>query len=106
METTINRQEITNIKDCVEYKASSIVSNIVSKNTTSCMTVYAFDRGQSITPITDASDIIVQVLEGTAEVMVNMHNYDIADGDVIVMPKDKPHALFAKTKLKIASFRG
>lgn len=104
--STVADQQVLNIKDSLEYKKESIVSKVISLDKRTSITGYAFDRGQSILPCTASVNAAIQILEGRAEVMVAGKNFDLEEGEMILMPKDKPHALFAKTKLKLTLFKG
>ena len=46
-----------------------------------------------------------KIIEGRAEVMLNGKNYDLEEGEQLLMPKNTIHALFAKTKLKMAMLK-
>lgn len=97
---------IADIKETLNYKKESIVSKIITEDKYKSLIGFAFDRGQSILPRKSSVDATIHVLEGQAEVMIGGQNYDITEGEMIVMPKDELHALFAKTKLKLALYKG
>lgn len=101
-----NMQPILNIKETLEYRKESIVSKIITEDKYTSLVGFAFDRGQSILPRTSSVNATIAVLEGNAEIMIGGNNYDLKEGDMIVMPKEELHALFAKTKLKLALFKG
>ena len=103
MLSTVTEQQILNLKNSLEYEKESIVTKTVIKNK---LTGYAFDRGQSMLPYTVPIEETFRIIEGRAEVMRGGKNFDLEEGEIIVMPKNVPHALFAKTKLKIALFKG
>ena len=104
--STTNEHQIMNIKESLEYKKESIVKKTFTEGRNTSIMGFAFDRGQSILPCTASVNAAIQILEGRAEVMVAGQNFDLEEGEMILMPKDTPHALFAKTKLKLALFKG
>ncbi|MCR5265763.1 MAG: cupin domain-containing protein [Cyanobacteria bacterium RUI128] len=104
--STTTENKVLNIKECLEYKKESIVRKTFTEDRNTSITGFAFDRGQSILPCTASVNAAIHILEGRAEVMIAGENYDLDEGEMILMPKDKPHALFAKTKLKLALFKG
>ena len=104
--STTAENKIINLKNSLDYKKESIVTHIVSKNKNTSIVGYAFDRGQSILPRTEDFNTTIHILEGKAEVMIAGQNYDLNEGEMILMPKNEPHALFAKTKLKLALIKG
>lgn len=95
----ITDEQIINLKDSLEYEKEKIVTKTVIENK---LTGYAFDRGQSILPYTKQYNEMFRIIEGRAEVMLNGENYDLEEGEQLLMPKNSIHALFAKTKLKLA----
>lgn len=105
METALE-SKIVELKKNMDYRSGSIVSKIIREDSESSFTFFAFDRGQAIFPRTASVDAEIRILEGKAEVMVGGKNYDLEEGEKIVMPKSLPHALFAKTKLKLTLYKG
>lgn len=104
--STTTENKIINLKNSLDYKKESIVTHTVSKNKNTTIVGYAFDRGQSILPCKAEVNATIHILEGKAEVMIAGQNYDLKEGEMILMPKNKLHALFAKTKLKLALIKG
>ncbi len=97
--STITNEQIMDLKDSLYYEKEKIITKTIIKNK---LTGYAFDRGQSILPYKNQYNEMFKIIEGRAEVMLNGENYDLEEGEEILMPKDSIHALFAKTKLKLA----
>lgn len=102
MEPTITEHELIKLKKNLYYEKGSIMTTTIYKTDIQTVAGLAFDRGQSVMPCISPSNVMLHVLEGQAEVMIAGKNYDIEEGERILMPKGKIHALFAKTKLKLA----
>ena len=106
MSPAITEHELIKLKRDLRYEKGTITATTIYKTDIQTVAGMAFDRGQSIMPCISATNLMLHVLEGQAEVMIAGKNFDLTEGENILMPKDKIHALFAKTKLKLALVKG
>ena len=96
---------LINLKNAVEYQENAIVSKVfITKDQTS-ITLFAFDEGQAIDTHSAPVDAIVQVIEGEVQINISGKDYDLKEGEIILMPKGEPHALKAKTQFKMLLFK-
>lgn len=102
MVKNLKDNELIELKESLTYQKSSITTKTLYKTDVQTVAGLAFDRGQSILPCASPSNLMVHILEGSAEVMIAGKNFNLTEGEKILMPKYKMHALFAKTKLKLA----
>lgn len=98
-------KKIVNLKSGIDYQENSIVSKTITNNTDSSLTLFAFDKGQSIASHSAPVDAVVQVVEGEVEITISGEKFNLKEGDIILMPKGEPHGLEAKTKFKMALFK-
>jgi quercetin dioxygenase-like cupin family protein len=77
------------------------VSKVLVAKGDSSVTLFAFDAGQEISTHTAPVDALVQAIEGEVEITISGEKFNLKEGDIIIMPKGKPHALVAKTKFKM-----
>jgi quercetin dioxygenase-like cupin family protein len=89
------------IKDAIEYASDSVVSKMIIKKETGNLTLFAFDKGQSLSEHTAPFDAAVQILDGTAEIIIGGESHILSAGEFIVMPADIPHAVKANEKFKM-----
>ena len=101
MSNTFNTAETYNLKESVEYASGSIVSKIVSKNDSGNLTLFAFDKGQSLSKHTAPFDAFIQVLDGNARIFIDDKPHDLTEGECIIMPANIPHAVEATEKFKM-----
>ena len=93
--------KVINPRDLVTYQTGSVVSRtIIDKKTGTC-TLFAFDAGQGLSEHTAPFDALVQVFDGEAEITISGKPFHLKNGDVIIMPADKPHALRAVQRFKM-----
>jgi len=89
------------IKDAVEYSSDSVVSKMLIKKETGNLTLFAFDKGQSLSEHTAPFDAAVLILDGTAEIIIGGKSYILNEGEFVIMPADIPHAVKAAEKFKM-----
>lgn len=89
------------IEDAIEYATDSVVSKMLIKKETGNLTLFAFDKGQSLSEHTAPFDAAVLILDGTAEIVIGGKSYFLEKGEFVVMPAGIPHAVKAKEKFKM-----
>ena len=89
------------LKGLVEYQKGSVVSRTVIDKKTGTVTLFAFDEGEGLSEHTAPYDAMVVDLEGIVDVKIAGTSNHLEEGDVIIMPANKPHALKALTKFKM-----
>ena len=75
-DTRINHSEKFNFAGRVEYSSDGIVSKQIIKKTGGNITLFAFDKGQELSEHSAPFDALVQVLEGTGEIIIDGTTYD------------------------------
>lgn len=98
-------KKIINLKDSIDYQENSIVSKTLITKQEGSITLFAFDEGQAIASHSAPVDAMVQAIEGEVEITISGEKFDLKEGDVIIMPKNEPHALTAKSKFKMMLFK-
>jgi len=101
MEALFSHSQVMNFTDKVEYSAEGIVSKRVIQKEKGNVTLFAFDKGQKLSEHSAPFDAMVQVLEGSAEIMINQVPYEVNAGQAIIMPANIPHAVNAVEKFKM-----
>ena len=94
--STTNIAEGMKLKDLVTYQNGAVVSRALVT-----VTAFAFDAGQGLSEHTAPYDALVIVIEGTVDVEISGKSHHLNEGDMIIMPANKPHALKAMTKFKM-----
>jgi quercetin dioxygenase-like cupin family protein len=86
----------------VEYQAGAVVSRTLVKKETGTVTLFAFDKGQGLSEHTAPFDALVFITDGEAEIRIAGSPHRVKAGEMIVMPANKPHALQAVERFKMA----
>ncbi len=87
--------------ELVGYEEGRVVSRTLSQNPTLSLTLFAFPKGEEIGTHSAPGDAMVYILDGTAEVTIGDKNVTVNAGEVVVMPKNIPHSLFAREQFKM-----
>jgi len=89
------------LKDLVGYQDGSVVSRTLIDKPTGTVTLFSFDKGQGLSEHTAPFDAMVNVVDGEAEVMISGEPHTVNEGEMIIMPANKPHALRAHKPFKM-----
>lgn len=89
------------LKDIAAYQEHSVVSREIVRKPSGTMTVFAFDEGEGLSEHTAPFDALVYLLEGEAEIRIDGKPHSVKEGEMIIMPANKPHALKAVTRYKM-----
>lgn len=100
-EINFPKSEVIKLADTVNYQDGSIVSRIINKKPHANLTLFAFDKGQSLSEHTAPFDAMIQVLDGNAEIIIDKKSYNLKAGETIIMPAHIPHAVNASEKFKM-----
>ncbi len=90
-----------NLKDLSAYHDHSVVSREVIKKPAGTVTVFAFDAGEGLSEHTAPFDALIYILEGRAEVTIDGMPHQVQEGQMIIMPAEKPHAVKASSRFKM-----
>ena len=87
--------------DMVDYQKETVVSKTIIEKKTGTVTLFAFDQGQGLSEHIAPFDALVQVLDGEVEIEISGNPFHLKQGEMIIMPANKPHALKAVRQFKM-----
>ena len=90
-----------NIENLIEYQEDSVVSREIIRKETGTITIFAFDKGEGLSEHTAPFDALVQIVDGTAEIIISGNKNVVKTGEMIIMPGNVPHALNAVERFKM-----
>lgn len=85
----------------VDYSPEGIISKRVIDRPVGTVTLFSFDKDQRLSTHSAPYDAMLQVIEGTAEIVINDVPFNLSTGDTIIMPAGIPHAVKATEKFKM-----
>lgn len=94
-------EETFTLADLVEYLPGQVVSRTISQNDAQNLTIFAFDKGEEISSHSSHGDAMITILDGEGRVTINDKPFILHKGESIIMPAEKPHAVFAVEKFKM-----
>jgi quercetin dioxygenase-like cupin family protein len=97
----IDHETVLNLAKQVEILPGQVVSRTLAQNKSVSLTLFAFDKGEEISTHESEGDALVHVLEGEGTFTVDGKVHVLKDGEALVMPAGKPHAVFASHAFKM-----
>jgi len=98
MSETINKELLLN---SISYQNGSIVSKQIIKKPNGNITLFAFDKDESLTEHTSPYEAVVYMVDGEMEITIGEIPYNVKAGEIIAMPPNVPHGLKASLKSKM-----
>lgn len=89
------------LKELVAYDTGKVASMTLTQENGVGITVFAFDAGEGVSTHAAPGDAMVQILEGEAEITIDGEKNVLKEGEIIIMPKNIPHAVKAVTRFKM-----
>ena len=97
----IDKSAVLTLKEQVAYQPGQVVSKTLAQNDAVSVTLFAFDKDEEISTHASGGDAMVTVLEGTGKFTVDGTPHLVREGQCLVMPAGKPHAVFAQEAFKM-----
>ena len=82
----------------INYQIDGIVSKRIIQKEKGNITLFAFDAGQKLSEHTAPFDAMVQVMQGSAEIVIGGKPNQLMAGQRIIMPANIPHAVNANER--------
>ena len=97
----IAKKEILELKEQIAYQEGQVTSKTLVQNPAVSVTLFAFEKDEEISTHESGGDAMVTVLEGTGRITIEGEEYIVTEGQTIVMPARKPHAVYGKERFKM-----
>lgn len=91
------------IVEIIEYIPNAVVSRTIIKKSTGNVTVSSFDAGEELAEKISPFDTYVQIIDGTAEIIINSKKFVLKLGDGIIIPAHAQHHFNAAEQFKMIS---
>ena len=95
------KSDVQKLYDLVGYQEGTIVSRTIINKDNGTVTIFAFDKDQGLSEHVAPFDALLQVLDGEVEVTISGKKHQLTQGEIIIMPANKPHAVKAVNKFKM-----
>ena len=97
----IEHERVLSLVCEIKYQPGQIVSKTLAQNDHHSLTLFAFEKGEEISTHKSEGDALVMALDGTGRITINDKQYSLNAGEVIVMPANVPHAVYAQERFKM-----
>lgn len=99
----LEKSKVHIIVEILEYVPNAVVSKTIIKKTTGNVTVTSFSSGEELAEKTVPFDTYIQIIDGTAEVIINEIKHQLKSGNGIVIPANASHCFNANEQFKMIS---
>ena len=93
--------ESQKLTELIEYQQDSVVSKTIIKKKTGTVTLFAFAAGEGLSEHTAPYDAMVYAVDGEAEITVSGRSNVLRQGEMTLLPANKPHAVKARKRFKM-----
>lgn len=97
----MKKAEVLKLKDQVAYQEGQVVSKTLVQNPTVNITLFSFSKGEEISAHESGGDAFVVCLDGVGEVTIDGVKHELKEGDAVIMPARRPHAVYGKENFKM-----
>ena len=97
----IKKAEVLTLKEQVEYHEGQVVSKTLVQNEAVSVTLFSFDKNEEISTHESGGDAFVTCLDGVGKITIDGVEYELCEGNSIVMPAGHPHAVYGKERFKM-----
>lgn len=94
-------QKTFKFEKLAEYSKDSIISRQIINSKYGSITLFCFDKDQSLSEHTAPYDALVQIIDGKAEIKIDGDAHILNKNESIIMPADHPHSLIAIERFKM-----
>jgi quercetin dioxygenase-like cupin family protein len=85
----------------IAYQDGAIVSRTLLSKPAGTVTLFAFDQGQGLSEHTTPYDALAFAVDGELEISIDADPHRVAQGQVLLMPANRPHAVQARRRGKM-----
>ncbi len=93
--------EVLTLREQIQYQPGQVVSRTLVQNDAVSVTLFSFDKGEEISTHESGGDAFVTCLDGAGRITIDGVEYELHQGESIVMPAKHPHAVFGKEQFKM-----
>ena len=97
----IDKKAKLELRDQLTYQQGQVVSKTLVQNDAVSVTLFAFEKDEEISTHESGGDAMVTVLEGTGRFTIAGDACILHEGETIIMPANKPHAVYGEERFKM-----
>lgn len=97
----LDKSTVLHLKEQIAYQPGQVVSRTLAQNEALSVTLFSFDKGEEISTHESGGDAFVTCLDGVGRITIDGVEYELHQGESIVMPAKHPHAVYGKEQFKM-----
>lgn len=97
----MDTKTVFNFDEMVKYQENSIVSRMVAAKPQGTVTLFSFGKGEGLSEHSAPYDALIFILDGKTKVTISGIEYHLQKDEMIVMPANEPHAVYAEENFKM-----
>jgi len=95
------KSKVFSFNGSIDYADGGIVSKTVLKKQTGNISLFSFAKGEALSEHTAPFDALIQVVDGSGEIIIGGESFILQSGDSIIMPANIAHAVKAVENFKM-----
>lgn len=99
----IEKSKIHTLSEIIEYVPHSVVSRTIIRKNTGNICIVALDSGEVLAEKISPFDTLIQIIEGTAEVVIDDHPNILQTWEGIIIPAHTSSIVKANGRFKMIS---
>ncbi|MCF8236414.1 MAG: cupin domain-containing protein [Bacteroidales bacterium] len=99
----IEKSKIHVLIEITNYVSNSVVSQTILRKTTGNISIVAIDNGKALAEKISPFDTFIQIVEGSAEIVIDNQPNMLQAGQGIVIPAHTSHMVKANERFKMIS---
>lgn len=93
--------QVLTLREQIAYQPGQAVSRTLVQNESVSVTLFSFDKDEEISTHESGGDAFVTCLDGVGRITIDGVEYELHQGESIVMPARHPHAVYGKEQFKM-----
>lgn len=89
------------IVEIIEYMPNAVVIKTIIRKSTGNISVMSFDTGEGLTEKTSPFDTFAQIIEGSAEIVIDKKSNILESGQGIIIPAHSPNYIKPNGRFKM-----
>ena len=89
------------IVEIIEYMANAVVTKTIIKKSTGNISVMSFDSGEGLTEKRSPFDTFAQIIDGSAEIVIDKVSTILKSGEGIIIPAHTPNFIQPNGRFKM-----
>lgn len=102
-DSDVEKAKVFIIVEILEYIPNSVVIKTIIRKTTGNVSAVSFDSGESLADRLSPFDTFIQIIDGTAEIVIEGKSILLGTGQSIIIPAHAKNSIVANVRFKMIS---